>query len=339
MLTRPLPAIIVNTLMILAAGVALAQEPAQPPSPSSAKPQPVMVTRMTKQLFDELTAYDTPYHVTERQTWKGVRVVGRAVADAKARFAWDTSGEQPVLVIRLTGEAQTRLSLDAGPAVGYAQATTPFDTSRRITFDGTRFIDGEVSSEARSRTTLQRVCSRRGGPIGRVVRRLAWRKLRTSQPEINQQVDRFTQDFVLERLDVEAKPHFYYDLGRVGILETALKEAFPEAKSFVYRLSADEEHLYVAWGPKDAEELDLPALAARCADYPLLLRVRMRPEQMLMAQALLLSDNPHQIVRAFMPEDISGVLEKGVRITVDGSWLEFSLPRPTIDKIVKALPR
>lgn len=337
MSSRALRACVVAALLVPRPGLVLAQPADQPAAPS--KPTPVLVVRMSQQLFADLTKYDTPYDVNETHTWEGVQVVSNTDADAQVRFAWDTSGEEAVLVVRLFGDAETQLTLDAGPAVGYARATTQFDASRRIIFDGSQFIDGEASSEAQSRATFQRVCSRRGGLIGRFVRRLTWQRLETSRGKINQGMNEFGEDFALERLDVEAKPHFFEDLARVGILEAALKEVFPEATSFRYRITSDDKHLYVIWGPEDAQEVDLSALAQRSPDKPLLMRVHMRPEQAIVAQALMLSNNAHQIIQSIMPNEIADAMENGVHITADKNWLELALPRSTIDKVVDDLPR
>jgi len=306
---------------------------AKPP----AKPQPVVVIRLTHELFKVLVTEDVYYTLSEDRTAEGVRINADAVATGKADMKLDTSGEHPVFTVRLIGEASTRLKLDSGPAVAYARSTTPFTSSQRITYDGKRFFEGEPSVEARGRTRLERICSRRRGPLGLLVRRIARRKLDEAEPKINREVDAFTRDFVAGKLE-EVKESFFSDLTRVNVLEKAVRAAFPDSEAWVYRISSDERHVVVTLGPGDAAEPDLPSLE-QPSEFPLLIWLRMTPELALLAQVLLVSDSTDQIIRQLAPERIAEVLEGNVHIRTFDGWMELKASQPTVRGVFKAIPK
>jgi len=311
-----------------------AEAPAAAPA---AKPQPVVVIRLTHELFKVLVTEDVYYTLREDRTSEGVRINADSVATGKADMKLDTSGEHPVFTVRLFGEASTRLKLDSGPAVAYARSTTPFNSSQRITYDGERFFEGEPNVEAAGRTRVERIASRRRGLPGLVVRRIAARKLRREQPEINREVDGFTQDFVAGKLE-EVKESFFSDLTRVNVLEKAVRAAFPDSESWVYRISSDEQHVLFTLGPKDAAEPELAALEEP-SEFPLLIWMRMTPEQALLAQILLVSNSTDQIIRRLAPEKIADVLEGNVHIRTFDGWMELKASQPTVRGVFKAIPK
>jgi hypothetical protein len=341
MLSRPRFPFALLGVCLVASGLAAvptageaAEAPAtQPPE----KPRPAGVIRLTHELFKVLVTEDVYYTLSEDRTAEGLRINADAVATGKADMKLDTSGEHPVFTVRLFGEASTRLRLDSGPVVAYAQSTTPFTSSQRITYDGERFFEGEPQVEAAGRTRVERIASRRRGPLGLLVRRVARRKLRREQPRINREVDAFTRDFVAGKLQ-EVKESFFSDLTRVNVLEKAVRAAFPESESWVYRLASDERHVVVTLGPEDAAEPDLAALG-QPSEFPLLIWLRMTPEQALLAQMLLVSDSTDQIIRQLAPEKIADVLEGNVHIRTFDGWMELKASQPTVRGVFKAIPK
>jgi len=316
---------------------AVAADDEAPEARPSVRPQPVVVIRLTHELFKVLVTEDVYYTLTEDRASEGVRINAEAVATGKADMQLDTSGEHPVFTVRLIGEASTRLALDSGPATALARSTTPFTSAQRITYDGKRFFEGEPHVEAAGRTRLVRVCSRRRGFFGLLVRRVARRKLTEAEPKINREVDAFTRDFVAEKLE-EVKESFFSDLTRVNILETAIRTAFPDSHSWCYRISSDEQYVVVTLGPDDAAEPDLPVLE-QPSEFPLLLWVRMTPEQALLAQILLVSDSSDQIIRRLAPEKIADVLEGNVPMRTFDGWIELKASQPTVRGVFKAIPK
>ena len=116
-------------------GAAAAASEAEQPAgalaaPPPENPQPVVVIRLTHELFKVLVTEDVYYTLTEDRTAEAVRINADSVATGKADMKLDTSGEHPVFTVRLFGEASTRLRLDSGPAVAYARSTTPFTSSQ-----------------------------------------------------------------------------------------------------------------------------------------------------------------------------------------------------------------
>jgi len=321
----------------LPAAAAAGEAAEAPVADPAAKPQPVVVIRLTHELFKVLVTEDVYYTLTEDRTAEGVRINAEAVATGKADMKLDTSGKHPVFTVRLIGEASTRLKLDSGPAVAYARSTTPFTSAQRITYDGERFFEGEPSVEARGRTRLERVCSRRRGPLGLLVRRIARRKLGEAEPKINREVDAFTEDFVAGKLE-EVKESFFSDLTRVNVLEKAVRAAFPDSESWVYRLSSDERYVVVMLGPEDAAQPNLPALGEP-SEFPLLIWMRMTPEQALLAQVLLVSNGTDQLIRQLAPKKIADVLEGNVHIRTFDGWMELKASQPTVRGVFKAIPK
>ena len=169
------------------------------------------------------------------------------------------------------------------------------------------------------------------------MRRVARRKLGEAEPKINREVDAFTRDFVAGKLE-EVKESFFSDLTRVNVLEKAVRAAFPDSESWVYRISSDEQYVMVTLGPEDAAEPELAALEEP-SEFPLMLWMRMTPEQAMLAQILLVSDSTDQIIRQLAPEKIADVLEGNVHIRTFDGWMELKASQPTVRGVFKAIPK
>ena len=119
---------------------------------------------------------DGQYFVSHfRELGHQVLTIGEAAGEGRVRIELITSATQAVFVMIAEGSTSAQFSADAGVAQASASSAADYVVRNRVQFDGIRFQPEGSQTAAQTRTSIGRISSRRGGLIGKVVRRVARR--------------------------------------------------------------------------------------------------------------------------------------------------------------------
>lgn len=166
-------------LFLLAAGgltvPALAQEPTEP--------RPQIVLRIARPFLVELTSVQFRRAEPIDTTALGASVQGTAFIHGRFGVKLHKSETESAFDLLVDGLVETRSAATRRPVVVHTHGTAPFQARRRVVFKQLSFDPRAVAVDACYHSSLDRVCSFRGGLTGALVRRVARPIAERSLPE------------------------------------------------------------------------------------------------------------------------------------------------------------
>ena len=296
-------------------------------------PQTEVVMLVSQQLFDDLTQDSVDLHLDIDEAQEGVRVTGESNAVAQTSINLQVTPQDTVMEIRIAANAETDLKIAAGPATADARSSSTVVAQRMLSFDGVEFRAGEIEVNGQSQTRLLRVCSRRGGLIGRVVRRVAGQQLSKERPRINREVNGNLEDFARQEV-ARMTDDLIVELNQTTPLEETIMTAFPETKDWVYHVAKMDDYIRADAGPRNARQADLPDEAGKSNDVPIEVWIHLRPAEEVMANLLLKWNRSHDLLKQFLPEAEAALLAEDVSYDMIESWLRIQVGEPAVERVL-----
>jgi len=311
----------------------LAASPAQGQAPPAQQGEIKVVARISKQFIEDVAAHE---EISASVPYSG-KVVGlyvQGIAKGRAKLSVDlpTAQGEARFVVHSHGTGETYVRAVRGPIVALGPATVPYAAQTVVRFDGRKFFLVDTTPWAQVQFQLDRVETRRGGPvgrgIGRLVRPLGQRLVPRAEAQavpIGEQslktfVDGLTEEIV-EKLD------------RTNPVEKSLNRLFPETRDWVFQLSTDSQFLQAAFGPRNSAVPNLPENPARLKDVRIELWLHSTATE---AQDLVkLSKTPlaksliHKYLETVLPE--LAALAENRSLDAVGPWLVISVGAPKVN--------
>lgn len=148
--------------------------------------------QLLRPLVDRPFEWTGPVH----ENVLGAQVEGTSKATGRVSLKWTPDEREAALEIVLHGESLSTTTAAAGPAHIQSHATTPFVARKRILLDANGFRSLPATVEAQAHTTTDGIGSTLPGLRGRIVERVAERRVAEAQPES----DRIAADDVRRRV-------------------------------------------------------------------------------------------------------------------------------------------
>jgi hypothetical protein len=117
----------------------------------------------------------------------GTRVVGNSNTTGLVTSELISAEENAAVMLTFKGTNRSKTVGRNGPAIIYSHSTTDFVCRQRIRFDLEKgFVAEPCQVTTKPNVVIDRVDSTRPGPLGKIVQRVAWRKIGTLRNQIDQ---------------------------------------------------------------------------------------------------------------------------------------------------------
>ena len=301
----------------------------QPLPPRGAEPVeiPVLV-RVSQEFIEELTRDQVTLTMPIRLTIDGIPVTGQGEGTGRPNIELVTSASRAEFTVQVRGSVTARFRADVGPASSHASTAAEFVARKRIYFDGVNFLPEPAEAEACNRTTVDRICSKRGGCLGRVVRRIGWRMVRRQKQEIDRAVRRVTEQMVADAFDQQAQ-RLIAKLDQIAELDTTVAKYFPETEAWIYHLATREQFLLAGAGPQDAVFPRLPGEHGTQMSALVEVWLRTTPLQSVLIETLLLDWNvAHEALRELLSAEDAQIVGEAITVARRGGWTVIQVGQP-----------
>lgn len=328
-------------VFLLLGSACFAEPPDQEQTPCSLL---IRVPRKTIEPPDQQVAHDGDVDIEVL----GTRAVGRSTTSGTLHIALDERSREPLLTITFSGTSRGRTVGANGPAILYCSSTTRFECSRRITFNLEQgFVARPSVVQSKTQYTVDAVGSSQPGLRGRIVRRVAWRRERSSHGQATNIVARETQrelrrgfeqsvDEYLAGLNSQLKDVRQLALATNDKARLGLALAGPQRDTVVLYLADDLD-----------QPVALPELTAGCQGAELWMRSPVASVALPSTVTSVLSQHFPSLGGALALAPLVNLSSPKLTSTLgyrsEGDWLIFGLsdpaaPPPDSDRIVVKKP-
>jgi hypothetical protein len=164
----------------------------------------------------------------------------------------------------VNGEVLTQAAATSRPFQVHAHGVAAFTGRRRIVFDGNAFAGQAIEMNVTYRSTIDEICSFRGGVTGALARGIARPAVRRNLPEADAQAGNEIRAQLSTAVEKESD-QLMVTMNKVGPLLKKGEEILREEKVLSVRsvqqyLAATEHHLYMGIGPPEHRIPKLPKL-------------------------------------------------------------------------------
>jgi hypothetical protein len=197
----------------------------------------------------------------------------------------DVSDEHADFIIAVTGTTTASLHSSVGPATVYLSTRGRFTSQLRMRFDGIAYHADRATSTSCNCSTVDRVCARRRGPVGRLVEHVGERIADGAISDINSVVEDVSEEILNETFE-EAAVEIIAKLNQTTEFDELVDKFFPETAAWTYHLATRESFLLAGVGPAGAE---FPAIVTEDDGQPhalLEMWLRTTPGQAAMLQMM-----------------------------------------------------
>jgi hypothetical protein len=227
-------------------------------------PETKVVLRISRQFIHELTGKQFNRDEPIAKNSFGVTVQGDAHVDGTFDVKLQKSASASDFDFLVKGEVLTQLAATSRNVQIHEHGVGGFSGRRRVVFDGNTFTGHALEMNATYCSSLDQVCSFRGGLIGSVTRGIAQRTARRNLPESDQEAENELRTRLTTAMGNETD-QIIETMNKVGPLLKKGEEILREQKllsvsSVQHYLAATEEHLYLSIGPPEHRIPSLPKL-------------------------------------------------------------------------------
>jgi hypothetical protein len=299
-------------------------------SSATEKQEVAIVIRVSKELLVDLTRQDIEMTIPIQRSVEGMSVTGSASGKGVTSIELlSPSDENADFVISVPGTAVGRLRSDVGLAIVRLTSRAQFTAQKRVHFDGINFRADAAVTTSRNCTTVDRVCAKRQGPLGKVVEHVGRHIADRAIADVNQLAEEITADILAKTFD-ETAEELIEELNRVSGLDEVVLKYFPETRSWTSRLAARHDFLIAGFGPPAAS---LPKFLLDPHNPPQALMelwMRLTPGQAAMLQLIGELDVAYDLLREELPEEEAKSLYDDVKVERHGEWsvIKVGLAKP-----------
>lgn len=203
--------------------------------------------------------YETRQGVSE--TILGTPVRGVCDTQAVLHLQPTTNKTHAALNVSIQGTSHTTSTGYQGPVQIHSSGVTRFQCQTVLEFDDEiGFHAGTVSVSGQSHSNVNSIQTRRNGPVGRLVQRVAWRKVGQSKA----QADAIAHQKTMAKISREVNSSLETELqslNRKLLIAKTFAEQINENRTSDFEARTTGDHLYFCFGLEQDEELpSLPDL-------------------------------------------------------------------------------
>ncbi|HEX5104360.1 MAG TPA: hypothetical protein VFV87_11145, partial [Pirellulaceae bacterium] len=148
-------------------------------------PQPWIVVRLSAELFEPLVEQPIDETVPVEELILGTQVAGQAHVAGRPELVLAEDATSAAFTVRLAGTIKSQTTGRMGPITIFGGAETSFTASKRVVFDPAGgFVGQRPAIEVQTNVATDRIQSRRGGPVGRALERVAWSRVESTKDEV-----------------------------------------------------------------------------------------------------------------------------------------------------------
>jgi hypothetical protein len=177
------------------------RETPSPSLPQATRSARWAVVYLPADLFRPLVEQPIDENLPVDEEILGVRATGQARVIGQPKLILTEDSQAAALQIELSGTIHSQTVGRKGPATLYGHSNATFTASKRVVFDPARGFVGQPSqATVQTDQTTDRIETRRRGPLGRVIERVAWSRVADSREEV--------QAIVKERTERKVRAEF-----------------------------------------------------------------------------------------------------------------------------------
>ena len=288
----------------------------EPQGSNAGGPEIEVVIRFSKQLFESLTQQTIEMNFPIDRTVEGMAVTGTVDATGQTKIELLNSADGAEFVISVPGIANASFHTDAGPAIAYASSVSNFTSEKRIRFDGENFIQGPTTASAQSCACVDRICPKRSGPIGKVVKKAGWCIARNNIEKIRSAVDEAAEEIVAQTFDEKATDLLEM-LNQISVegLDEIVAKYFPETTDHIDFLATLSDSIVAGAGPPGAQFPKLPPAAAHVE-----LWLKTRPLEAAFLELLVQWNVAHDVLKTFVSKEEAKLILEDLTIETMDGW-------------------
>ena len=279
---------------------------------------PILI-RISQAVVEDLTRDEVTLSLPIRRSIDGIPVRGEAEGTGRTAIQLVTTNGLAEFTVEVRGTATANFHADAGLVSSAASTSATFVSRKRIRFDGTRFEQYPAETTSHNLTSIDRICSKHGGCLGRLVRHVAWGVVRKEKRKVNRTVQEVTEEMITSAFDREAEA-LIDKLDQTVELEETVVKYFPINESWIYHLATRDDYLLAGAGPRNAVFPQLPAGSEDQLSAPIEIWLRTTPLQAALIETLLVDWNvAHDALKEVLPkQDARSVSEDVVVLRREG---------------------
>lgn len=284
--------------------------------------------RISRELFEELTQDDIQMTRPVQRRVAGMPLTGQASGEGRTSIQLDTSNEHAEFLVTVTGNAIGLLKSDVGPATAKLTTRARFTSQKRIRFDGTTFRSLPAGTSNCNKTSVDRICAKRKGPIGRLVECVGRRMADKATPEINAVAEKITQEMLSQAFD-ELASELITELNQTTKFEETVNKYFPQTKSWKYRLATRPDYLLAGVGPPNASFPDFLTAEDKEPEALMEMWLPLTPGQAAILELVGELDVAHDLLSEFLSEEDAKEIADDVQLVrrLDWSVIQIGLPK------------
>lgn len=299
-------------------------------------PETPIVLRVSKQLVEDLTADEFVADIPISDDFNGLPIDGVIRTRSKIKITLLTSDKKATCLLTADGKAHAELTASRGPVTASGQAWIPYHVETRVTFDGEKFKAHPITSRVEVSSQIDGVHTRRNGPLGRVVQRIATRVIDDAKPQLDAQLyHRARHKFEKELAAVAAD--LVKQLNSENKLDRMIAQHFPESKTWNYHVASSDKIIFAAVGPKDATIPDFGKLAGGAMKAPMDLWIRTTWEETLVINTALVWKSTHELLKQALPAKLAERLADDVTLSTLDNWFVVTVGRGAFPRAVNRI--
>ena len=294
---------------------------AQVPAADSSNnaPEIEMILRMSKPLVDYLANGPIELTMPIDKRVDRIPVRGSAIGKANLNVEFIPSDDWAQFELVLDGTAEATFSADAGPATAHASSLSDFISRKTVSSDGEAFNQKPAQTEMKTNATIERICSKRGGWTGKVVRCVARRVLARRKSDVDEAVNEIAKGMINDEID-DTGDSVLKELNQLDLFSETIDKYFPEAKESRLHMRTTKTHLLTGLGPAQARFPDF-VFESNDKNLPELeLWIRTRPIEEIFIKLLVDWEVVHDQLKEFLPEEEAKAIADDVKIESQEGW-------------------
>ena len=306
-----------------------ADELSSVPTKGTEKAEIKIVLRISKELFDDLTQDVVEMSLPIKECVEGMPLTGQASGEGRTSVEMQTSDESAEFLITMKGTGTASLRADVGPVIARLTSRAQFTSQKKFRFDGIQFHADETSTSSQNKTTIDRICAKRRGPVGRLIEHVGRRMADKATSEINSVAQEFSEDMLSQAFD-ELGVELLTELNQTTKFEETVKKYFPETETWKYHLATRPHYLLAGAGPPGASFSESLSGSDEQLEALMEMWLPLTPGQAALLELVGELDVAYDFLREFLPEEDAKGMAEDVKLIRRGDWsvIQFGLPKP-----------
>lgn len=247
-----------HSLAVMVGLLAAAGEAPAPPDP----PPYLAVVRVSEQLVSAFASADISEQTPVRQEVLGVQATGQAQTAGRVTLDLRSSDQPFCFAIVFEGTTSASTVGRQGPAIIHSDSSTAFTATKIIGFDFVKgFQDSKATISAKTVVRTRSVQSTLRGCAGRLVRKVAWRRVARNAGQVNAIAGRNARQRIAHAFDGEVNRLVERLNAEFQELRPALEPYYQPQHEPVVMIWSDDDYLLVSFGQLQTEyhRPELPA--------------------------------------------------------------------------------